>query len=108
MSVIKTEFKGSLLQSSVSHDSSEIILIFWFDAQETFLIIINVETVLLLHIFVQTVIYFQDSLINSSKEQLLFINVFTVFEQWMHPCWIEVLISLKIHILLTPNLYVVL
>ncbi len=82
MSVIKAEFKGSLLQSSVSHDSSEIILIFWFDAQETFLIIINVETVLLLHIFVQTVIYFQDSLINSSKEQLLFINVFTVFEQW--------------------------
>ncbi len=30
-------------QSSVSHDSSEIIIICWFAAQETFLIIINVE-----------------------------------------------------------------
>ncbi len=31
-----------LLQALVSQDSSEIIIIFWFDAQETFLII-NVE-----------------------------------------------------------------
>jgi len=30
--VIKTEFSASLLQSSVSHDPSEIILICWFDA----------------------------------------------------------------------------
>ncbi len=37
------EFSASFLQSSVSHDSSEIILICWFAAQETFLIIINVE-----------------------------------------------------------------
>ncbi len=43
ISVIKAEFSASLLQSSVSHDSSEIILIYWFAAQETFLIIINVE-----------------------------------------------------------------
>ncbi len=27
----------------VSHDPSEIIMIYWFAAQETFLIIINVE-----------------------------------------------------------------
>jgi len=40
--VIKAEFSASLLQSSVSHDPSEITLIWWFDAQETFLII-NVE-----------------------------------------------------------------
>ncbi len=33
----------SLLQSSVSHDPSEIILICWFGAQETFTIIINVK-----------------------------------------------------------------
>jgi len=39
--VIKAEFSASLLQSSVSHDPSEIILIWWFDAQETFMIIIN-------------------------------------------------------------------
>ncbi len=37
------EFSASLLQSSVSHDPSEIILICWFDAQETFLITINAE-----------------------------------------------------------------
>ncbi len=39
----KAEFSASLLQSSVSHDPSEIILICWFTAQETFLIIIDVE-----------------------------------------------------------------
>jgi len=36
--VIKAEFSTSLL-----HDPSEIILICWSAAQETFLIIINVE-----------------------------------------------------------------
>ncbi len=36
------EFSASLPRSSVSHDPSEIILIWWFTAQETFLII-NVE-----------------------------------------------------------------
>ncbi len=39
----KRNFQQSLLQSSVSHDSTEIILICCFGAQETFLIIINVE-----------------------------------------------------------------
>ncbi len=37
----KAEFSASLLQSSVSHDPSEIILKCW--CAETFLIIINVE-----------------------------------------------------------------
>ncbi len=36
----KAEISASLLQLSVSHDPSEIILIYWFGAQETFLIII--------------------------------------------------------------------
>ncbi len=31
--------------TSVSHDPSEIVLIYWFAAQETFLIIINVEKI---------------------------------------------------------------
>ncbi len=31
--MIKAEFSASLLQSSVSHDPSEIILICWFTAQ---------------------------------------------------------------------------
>ncbi len=39
----KAEFSASLLQSSVSHDHSDIILIWWFPAQETFLIIINTK-----------------------------------------------------------------
>ncbi len=49
-----TEFSASLLQSSVSHDPSEIILIFWF--------IMSVETVVLLHVFwnVKLFIYFFD------------------------------------------------
>ncbi len=33
--MIKAEFSASLLQSSVSHDPSEIILIWWFAAHET-------------------------------------------------------------------------
>ncbi len=40
ISVIKSEFSASLLQSSVSHDPSEIILICWLAVQETFIIII--------------------------------------------------------------------
>jgi len=36
--VIKSEFSASLLQSSVSHDPSEITLIWWLDARETFTI----------------------------------------------------------------------
>jgi len=36
--VIKAEFSASLLQSSGSHDPSEITLIWWFAAEETFLI----------------------------------------------------------------------
>jgi len=41
--VIKAECSASLLQSSVSHDPSEITLIWRSDDQETFMIIINVE-----------------------------------------------------------------
>ncbi len=32
--MIKAEFSASLLQSSVSHEYSEIIVICWFDAQK--------------------------------------------------------------------------
>jgi len=38
--LIKAEFLSSLLQFSV-HDPSEIILIWWFTAQETFLITVE-------------------------------------------------------------------
>ncbi len=43
--MIKAEFSASLLQSSVSHDPTEIILICRFAAQETFLIIILIENI---------------------------------------------------------------
>ncbi len=67
----KAEF--SLLMSSVSHHPSEIILICWFVAQESFLIIINVEKVVLLNIFVEIMIQFQYFwLIESAKEHNLF------------------------------------
>jgi len=51
-------FLTSLLQSSVSHDPSEITIICWFAAQETFLIIIIIEIVVLLIIFVETIMQF--------------------------------------------------
>ncbi len=41
---MQTEFSASLLQSSVPQDHSEIILICWFAAQET-IIIISVENI---------------------------------------------------------------
>ncbi len=41
--MIKAEDWSNDAENSVSHDPSEIILICWFAAQETFLIIINVE-----------------------------------------------------------------
>ncbi len=41
--MVKEHFQQPFLQSSVSHDLSEIILIFWCVAQETFLIIIDIE-----------------------------------------------------------------
>ncbi len=55
---------ASLLQSSVSHDPSEIILICWFAAQETFLII---------SWFLENVIFLQDSLMNSKLKRTAFI-----------------------------------
>ncbi len=41
----KPEFSASLLQSSGSHDPSEIIVIYWFSDQETFLIVNSFKTV---------------------------------------------------------------
>ncbi len=85
----------SLLQSSVSHDPSEIILICW----ETFLIIIMMlKTVVLHNIFVKT---WQKILwwIESSKEHHIFEvkmnNVQSLLVNLMHPCWIKVFICKK-------------
>ncbi len=62
----KAEFSASLLQSLVSHAPSEIIIICWFAAQETFLI--DVENS---YTFVETsfrILWLKES----SKEQHLF------------------------------------
>ncbi len=53
--------------TSVSHDPSEIFLICWFAAQETFMITINVETVVLLRISVETMIFFSKKQTNKKK-----------------------------------------
>jgi len=51
----KAEFSVSLLQSSVSHDPSEILLIYWFGAQLSIithlLLMVSAENVLLVEIF---------------------------------------------------------
>ncbi len=87
--MIKAEFSASFLQSSVSHDPSEIILICWLAAQETFLII-NVEnSCSASYIFVETITLFFRILwwIESSKEQNLFeifgnnVKIFVTFDQ---------------------------
>ncbi len=70
--MIKAEFSATLLQSSVSHDPSEIILICWFAAQDTFLIIINFENGVLLKYFVKIVI-FKNSLMNRKFKRTPFI-----------------------------------
>ncbi len=49
------------LQSLVSHDPSEIILICWFDAQETLLSILNVQNSYAASYFVESVIFFNNS-----------------------------------------------
>jgi len=55
--VVKLDFLASLLQSLVSHDPSEIILICWFGAQETLLSML--KTVVLLNILNSDTIFFK-------------------------------------------------
>ncbi len=83
----KSCISASLLQSSVSHDPSEIIIICWFAAQEIFLIILMLKTVVLHNILwkLWCILFFRiHRLIESSKEQHLceidiFCNVINVF-----------------------------
>ncbi len=51
----KAEFSASLLRSLVSHNPSEIILICWLAAEETYLIIMNMKnSCAAYNIFVET------------------------------------------------------
>ncbi len=51
-------FHQPLLQSSASHDPSEIILKCWFSAQETFLIFVNRKNICAAIFFEETVTFF--------------------------------------------------
>ncbi len=96
--MIKAVFSASLLQSSESHYSSEIILICWFAAQETFIMSnIYLWKQLCCFIFFWKTIHFFKILwiIKCSKEHLFeieilcnIINDFTVtLISLMHPCY---------------------
>ncbi len=64
----------------MSHDNSEIILICWFAAQETFLSML--KSVVLLHIFVETTIYFFQAFLLNRKhlfERETFYNIINTF-----------------------------
>ncbi len=67
----KLNFQLALLQPSVSRDPSEIILICWFDAQETFLIsnVNSSSTVVMRNIFVKTMIIFFSGLFDEHGVQ---------------------------------------
>ncbi len=80
--ILRWQRLESLLQSSVSHEPSEIILIRWFTAQETFPSIINVQTAVLLSIFAEI--------------QINIKRVFTVtIDQFNASLWINFLIIKK-------------
>jgi len=71
----KAEFSAAItLNLKQSHNSSEIILICWFGAQDKILIILVLvlKTVVLLNIFVETMIN-QDYLINRKSRGTAFI-----------------------------------
>ncbi len=99
--MIKTEFSASVF-SVILISLSEIILIYWFSAQETFLIIINAENRRAAKSFCGNRDAFSFVIlwwIEISKEEHLFeieticnvINVFTgTLINLMHPCWIKI------------------
>ncbi len=68
----KAEFSASLLQSSVSHDPSEIILKQWFGAQEAFLIK-NLENGYIYFISMKQWYILNDYLMNRKLKITLFI-----------------------------------
>ncbi len=90
----------SILQSSVSPDPSEIILICWFAAQERFIIfiIISIIKVEQLNICVETRIFFSEffdevqmNSIYLRWKSCISVNVFllSLLINLMHPIWIK-------------------
>ncbi len=97
----------------MSHDPSEIILICWFAAQETFLIIINKKiiiikkkTVVLFNVFVEILINFFFRILwwkvqKKSITLCLYCHFYVIL---LSPSWIKVLISFKNKILTDPEI----
>ncbi len=87
----KAEFSASLLQSSVSHDPSEISLICWI--AERFLIIIHVENS-------YAAIYFCGNHDNTSSRLFIEIemSLMSLLIYLMQPCWIKKIIYIYIYI----------
>jgi len=56
---VKAEFPASQLQSSVSHDPSDIILIWWYAAQKHFILLSMLKTVAVrLNILMETLLHY--------------------------------------------------
>ncbi len=67
---VKSEFSASLFQSSVAHDPSQILLIWWFGVQERLLFIISAENLMLssmLCLFILQILWQMES----SKESFI-------------------------------------
>ncbi len=84
----QAEFSASFLQSSVSHDPPEIIIIYWFAVHETFLIIMNVENSCAASYFC-VFSFLEESMMKSNlKEQhrleikIFSNNIKVTFDQW--------------------------
>ncbi len=87
--MIKFEF-SALLQSSVSHDPSEIIRIWWFAAKETFLLVSVLWKQLCCSIFLCKLWYFQKCLNRKIKRTAFFLNGFPL---WHCKCMLQLLLT---------------
>ncbi len=94
------EFSASLLQFSVSHDASAIIIICWFAAQETFIFSIKKQYLKKNMIVFCKIIWWIERL----KEQHLFeIEIFLTNAFIWSKATVKAFLLNKIKILLTPN-----
>ncbi len=103
----------------MSHDSSEIILICWFTAQETFITIKQWKLLCcLIFLWKLWYIFCQDSLMNIKFKRTAFIwniifwnsvKIFTVTFDQCNTCWIKVLCFLKknTHTHTDPNIWMI-
>ncbi len=93
--MIKAEFSASLLQSSVSHDPLEIILICWFAAKKHLLLLSPLKAVVLPYISVETFYFLRffeykaqkNSISNQIKSNHFYCHITTAQVPW----WVKFL-----------------